>query len=406
MAGRSSAADTRLAATMEISTIDVHLLDLPLVEPFAASHGTTTTRTIVVVRLVADGSVGWGECSALPAATYSPESAAGSYRLLSEQLLPELLSGSWSAEDPERRLADLATRLGPAPMAIAAVEMALLDAELQASGISLARWLGADRQMIPAGVSLGLDRPEGVVERAAGLVADGYRRLKVKIQPGHDRSVLDALLAEPTIAAVEPEIQLDANGAYGPDDLDLLVGLAEAGADALEQPLAPAEVDAAARLVERLAALPIGTASTGPRVGDRPVPVVADEAVTTIEDVERLSDRGALTGVSIKPARVGGLLTARAIHDRCRAKGLAATAGGMLETGLGRHALAALAALPGFDLTGDLSPAGRWLASDPWPDLTMTDASIAVPAGPGVAPAPDQDLLEHHTIERRRLERR
>jgi len=391
---------------MEISAIDVRLLDLPLVEPFAASHGTTTARTIVVVRLVADGSVGWGECSALPAATYSPESAVGSYRLLSERLLPELLAGSWSAEDPDGRLTDLGARLGPAPMAVAALEMALLDAELQAAGVSLARWLGADRERVPAGVSLGLDRPEAVVERAAGLVGDGYLRLKVKIQPGHDGAVLDALLAEPTVAAAGPEIQLDANGAYGPEDLDLLVGLAEAGAGALEQPLAPAEVDAAADLVERLAALPVDTAATGQTAGVRPVPVVADEAVTTIEDVDRLGDRGALTGVSIKPARVGGLLAARTIHDRCRTRGLAATAGGMLETGLGRHALAALAALPGFDLTGDLSPAGRWLASDPWPDLTMTDGSIVVPTGPGVAPAPDQDLLERHTIDHQHLERR
>lgn len=383
---------------MEISAFDAHLLDLPLVEPFAASHGTTTSRTVVAIRLVADGSVGWGECSALPAATYSPESAAGSYRLLTERMLPELLTGSWSAADPDGRLAELGGRWGQAPMAVAAVEMALLDAELTASGVPLANRLGAERARVPAGVSLGLDRPDAVVERAAGLVAEGYRRLKVKIQPGHDRAVLDALLGHPTIAGAE--VQLDANGAYGVADIDLLVGLAEAGASALEQPLAPAEVEAAARLVERLAASP------GLAVAGRTVPVVADEAVTTIDDADTLADRGALTGVSIKPARVGGLLAARTLHDHCRARDLTATAGGMLETGLGRHALAALAALPGFDLTGDLSPAARWLAADPWPDLTMADGSIEVPSGPGVAPEPDPELLAHHTVEHERRERR
>lgn len=377
---------------MGISTIDVHLLDLPLVEPFAAAHGTTTTRTVVVVRVVADGSIGWGECSALPAATYTAESAAGCFALLTEHVLPELLASPRPADG----LDELRIRFGPAPMAMAAVEMAMLDAELRAGGVSLARWLGAQRRRVPAGVSLGLDHPEAVVARAVELVAEGYRRLKVKIQPGHDRVVLDALRADEVISAAPVEIHLDANGAYGADDIDLLVDLAEAGADALEQPLAPDQVEASALLVRRLGHG--GTAQRG-----RPIPVVADEAVTTVADAEALADRGALTGVSIKPGRVGGLLAARDLHDLCRARALVATAGGMLETGLGRHALAALAALPGFDLTGDLSPAGRWLAADPWPDLTMADGWIAVPDGPGVAPGPDPELLARHTIEQCRL---
>jgi O-succinylbenzoate synthase len=382
---------------MEISAVDVHLLDLPLVEPFAASHGTTRARTVVALRLTTgDGTVGWGECSALPAATYTGESAAGCHRLLADRIGPRLVGASWSVST----MAPLRTGFATNPMALSAVEMALLDAELRASGRSLARWLGAERSEVPAGVSLGLDRPEAVVATARRLVIEGYRRLKVKIQPGHDRAVLAALRDDPTITGADVEIHLDANGAYPVGDLELVAGLAEAGADAIEQPFAPDDVDGAARLVERLADLP----DRAGRPRGRPVPVVADEAVTTIGDAATLADRGAITGVSIKPGRVGGLEAAVGIHDLCRDRGLAATAGGMLETGLGRHALAALAALPGFDLTGDLSPARRWLAADPWPDLTMTDGTIAVPTGPGVAPAPDPDLLERHTVERRRLE--
>jgi O-succinylbenzoate synthase len=134
-----------------------------------------------------------------------------------------------------------------------------------------------------------------------------------------------------------------------------------------------------------------------------PVPVIADEAVATQADAETLLSMGAMTGLSIKPARVGGLVAALSLHRFCLAAGLAATAGGMLETGLGRHALAALAALPGFTVTGDLSPAGRWLAADPWPDLTMTAGRIDVPAGPGVAPEPDPYLLDRYRLEHRRV---
>ncbi len=399
---------------MLISTADAILLDLPLVEPFAAAHGTTRSRTVVIIRLEGeDGPVGWGECSALPAATYTAESAAGSYQLLTDHLLPTIVGQPLTVAtlDPLRR------QHADAPMAMAGIEMALIDAQLKTEHRSLAQWLGATSSTVPAGVSLGLAPVDQVATQARALVAEGYRRLKIKIEPGHDRAVVDAVRTDPTIrdlvAATEDrrpdrdptpnfELHLDGNGAYGADDVDLLVSLTSsgstAGADVLEQPLAPAEVNAATQLVQRLA-----DRWSNDSGGLGPVPVVADEAVATMGDVERLADRRAITGVSIKPARVGGLLAARAMHDRCRELGLRATAGGMLETGLGRRALASLAALPGFDLTGDLSPAGRWLATDPWPDLTMTAGQILVPDGPGVAPEPDLDLLDHHTVRRERL---
>jgi O-succinylbenzoate synthase len=238
-----------------------------------------------------------------------------------------------------------------------------------------------------------------VVAKARELVAEGYRRLKVKIQPGHDLALVRAILAEPGLDAGAVELQVDANGSYRPDAIDTLAGLARAGIDAIEQPFAPGEVEAAARLVARLE----GTGVDRP--GGRPVPVVGDEGVPSLAAARRLADRRAISGVSIKPARVGGLTVARDLHDLCQERGLVATAGGMLETGLGRHALAALAALPGFDLTGDLSPAGRWLAADPWPDLIMDGGRIAVPGGPGVAPEPDPDLIDRYTVRHERVER-
>ena len=365
----------------------MRLLELPLVEPFAAAHGTTRSRTLAVLRVTTEAGPGWGECSALPAATYSSESAAGCFELLAGRLAPAMVGAGLPDGPPPA--ADLGRTH---PMASAAVEMALLDAELRAAGRSLASWLGVERADVPAGVSLGLDSPGRVVARATELVGEGYRRLKVKIQPGHDLAVVQALRAEPTLADGAIELHVDANGSYPPDAVEALVELTRAGVDAIEQPFAPAEIDAASRLVDRLAPL------AADRPGQRPVPVVGDEAVTSPTETERLADRRALTGVSIKPPRVGGLTVARALHDLCRDRGLAATAGGMLESGLGRHGLAAVAALPGFDLTGDLSPAGRWLAADPWPDLELVGGRIAVPNGPGVCPDPDPDLLDRLTV--------
>ncbi|MEM9652272.1 MAG: enolase C-terminal domain-like protein [Actinomycetota bacterium] len=380
---------------MELTAIDVYLVDLPLTEPFVASHGTTTSRTLSLLRVTTDAGIGWGECSALPAATYTAESAVGSYRALADRIGPALIGLQVPTEDVGPPGFDALQEL---PMARSCVEMALLDARLTAAGTPLAAWLSnrVDTSRpgtsepplevipttIPAGVSVGLASIAETVETCAALAAEGYRRLKVKIQPGHDVRLVEQLIARlPDI-----ELHVDANGAYPPGSEPLL-DLVSAGAAVIEQPFAASEASAAAELIARLEA------------EGRSVTVVADEAVTRHDDAVRLLSARAMTGLSIKPGRVGGILPALALHDLCRSAGIAATAGGMLETGLGRHALVALAALPGFTLTGDLSPAGRWLAADPWPDLSLTDGHIMVPTQPGVCGDPDPELLAAHTVE-------
>ncbi len=376
------------APAVTTSSLDVVLADLPLRERFAAGHGTTSVRTITLVRVETDVGPGWGECSALPDATYTAEWAAGAYQALTEAG-PMLIGRPLTPTDMGPIADNSGVELGP--MARAGLEMALLDAHLKATGRPLARWLGATAEWVRAGVSIGLDTVEATVDRAVQLADDGYPRLKVKVQPGHDLDLVLALRAR----LPKVELHVDANGTYGPDGVDQLQRMVDAGVDAVEQPFAPDRPDLAGLLIERLTQAGL----------ERSVPVVADEAVQAPGDYEPLHRAGGLSGLSIKPPRVGGVAAAVELHDRCRADRVPATAGGMLETGLGRHALAAVAALPGFTLTGDLSPAGRWLAADPWPDLTMTDGRLKVPTEPGVAPPPDRELLHRYTRTSRRIDK-
>ncbi len=205
--------------------------------------------------------------------------------------------------------------------------------------------------------------------------------------------------------------------------------LAELGVTAVEQPFPVDQPELAADLISRLAdhagsgdadsdstgsntagsrftdSDPTGSNSVGLASGETgrggvAVAVVADEAAPTLEAAKLLLAQGALSGVSIKPPRVGGISRALEILAWCVGQGIPATAGGMLESALGRHALAAFAANDGLSITGDVSPSRRWLAADPWPDLDMSDGMIAVPRSPGVAPLPDQDLIEDLTIYR------
>ncbi|MEM8925221.1 MAG: o-succinylbenzoate synthase [Actinomycetota bacterium] len=363
-----------------VERAEVRLLALPLVEPFRAAHGALTERALVVVRIETDIGHGWGECSALPDPTYTGEWAADAFDRLGRDLLPLIVG---QAVGPTEAVAALGEH--GQPMAAAAVEMALLDAALRAEGRSLASHLGVDDEVtsVVAGAAVGLGTVAEVVASAERQAAAGFGRIKLKIQPGHDVDVVAAVVD----AVPDVEVQVDGNGSFDATHLDALAGLGDLGVTAIEQPFAPDDVASAASLTERSSA-----------------PVVADEAAPDLNAVRALQRAGALGGVSIKPPRVGGLGRAVELHDLCRTSELKATAGGMIECGLGRRSLAALAALPAFTLAGDVSPAARWLKADPWPDLAMgageQHGRILVPDEPGVAPDPDPELLERLTVRR------
>ena len=339
---------------------EVRLLALPVRESLDAAHESSggATRLLTVVRVTDGETDGWGECSALSAPGYTTETARSAF---------DLLAGG-DPLDPIR-----------SPMASAALEMAGLDRQLRRSGRSLASSLGVECTDVVAGATVGLGPVDRVVERVDRLVVEGYRRVKLKITPGHDRDVLA------TVRSRHPdlELQVDANGSYGVDDLDQLLVLDDLGVTVIEQPVAVArEAGAASRLAGAQAV------------------VVWDESVRSREDAERLQGDGLLEGMSIKPGPLGGVGAAADLVGWAAGHDVHVMVGGLLESGLGRHALAAVAGLSGVDLVGDLSPARRWLAADPWPDLVMKDGRIQVPTTVGVAPPPDADVLDALTIER------
>lgn len=358
--------------------VEVRLLSLPTRRHLAAAHDSAQTddpdgktaagdRSLVVVGIeTTDGALGWGECSALNVPTYTHEWAADSF----ERLAAWAHGGSPPSAESF-------------PMAAAAVEMAGLDATLRQAGDSLARALGADEgTTVPAGATIGLADVETSVDEAKQLVASGYRRLKIKIDP----TQVDAVPHElshlyPTDGTDRIELQVDANGSLDDRHLMALLGLTWHGVSAIEQPFPIDRPDLAAELM-------LGTDAI----------IVADEAVTGIADARRLREQSAMRAVAIKPPRLGGIGPAVELLEWCATNGVGASIGGMLESGLGRHALVALAALDGFTMTGDVSPARQWLMEDPWPDIDLVDGAVPVPTEPGVAPLPDPQLLDQFTV--------
>jgi O-succinylbenzoate synthase len=264
-------------------------------------------------------------------------------------------------------------------MAKAALIDAFLDADLRERGESLAGFLGADRERVACGVSLGItDTVETLREQVDEHLAQGYRRIKLKIAPGVDVDRVAAIRAD------HPDILLsvDANAAYTLEQVDVFRALDAYGLLMVEQPLHHQDLVMHAELQKQ-----VETA------------LCLDESIRDAADAAAAIKLGACRIVNIKQGRVGGILEARKVHDVCRDAGVPVWCGGMLETGIGRATNLALAAMPNFTLPGDTSASARYFEDDiTEPFVLDPDGTMDVPSGPGIGVAPRQDRLEACTV--------
>ena len=349
---------------------------VPLRQPFRTAHGVTTHKESLLVCVHTDEGVGWGECAAEIAPSYSAEFVDGAWIVLRDHLLPRLLSSPWSSyEELDARIAAVRGH----PMAKAAIETALLDAHLRERKKNLASYLGATRQFVPVGVVVDLsDDPRETAAIAKSRVDEGYRRVKIKIAPGHDVDVVRAVRA-----AIGESIDLwvDANGTYASGDRALR-SLDELGLGLIEQPLDPD-----AWLDHGELALELATA------------VCLDESIRSVADLHLARHFGAADVVNVKPSRVGGVRVARQIVDECVAGGIGAWVGGMLDLGINRAVNLAVAALDGCNMPGDISATDRYFERDiTEPFVLDSSGSIAVPNGPGIGVEIDVDAVASCTV--------
>ena len=361
--------------------VELRRVSLSLVSPFRTSFGTQTERDVLLVRVEGPAGDGWGECVAMNEPLYSYEYVDGAEAVIRDHLLPRLAPlDDVSAEGTATVLAPVKGH----PMAKAALEMAVLDAELSALGESLGSHLGAVKEAVPSGVSIGIagSVPE-LLDTVAAYRDEGYLRIKLKIEPGWD--------VEPVRAVRERFgdgllLQVDANAAYTRADASHLARLDAYDLLLIEQPLPEHDIAGHAFLSEKVR-----------------TPVCLDESITSAAVAADAIARRACQIVNIKAGRVGGYLEARRVHDVCAAHGIPVWCGGMLETGLGRAANLALAALPGFTLPGDISASDRYWRRDLTTPFVLEDGYIRVPTGPGLGVRPDPDHLDEVTTSIQRV---
>jgi O-succinylbenzoate synthase len=367
---------------MKIEAFTIREIQMPLVHFFETSFGRTTGRRILLVTAHCEGINGWAESVAGENPFYSPEWIETAWPTMIKYFVPALVGRSLA------QARESVVHMNPVRghrMAKAAVENALWDAEAKQKQQPLWKLLGGARREIACGVSIGIqDSIEQLLDKIAIEVAAGYRRIKVKVKPGWDVSVLERIRSR------WPDILLscDANSAYRLDQVEHLRKFDQFNLLMVEQPLWNDDIYFHGRLQKQLN-----------------TKICLDESIRNARDAEAAVDLGACGIINIKVGRVGGFTEAKSIHDVCQSRGIPVWCGGMLESGVGRMHNVALSTLPNFRLPGDVSASKRYWKEDIIdPEVEVSpEGMITVRDEPGTGYNVREDLIEKLTVRKKTI---
>ncbi len=349
-------------------------------EPFRISSGTVSEKESIIVHLQAKECEGFGEASPMSGSFYSVETPDSTWSALADRLLPRILNlGQLALQD----LLDSFEDLDGEPFAKAGLEGAYWDACANLAGLPLFQLLGGRRRPLPSGVALGIYPTVGdLLERVGRFVRQGYRRVKIKIQPGWD--------IEPVGAVREKygsvPLMVDANASYTLDEAAVFEGLDLYNLMMIEQPLPAPAVLEHAELQRRIR-----------------TPICLDESAGSLDALEDILRHGSGRIINIKVQRVGGLHIARMMHDRCRRAGVPCWLGTMPELGIASAQGLHLATLDNFTFPTDVEASQRWFQDeiiDP-PVRINPHGWIHLPSGAGIGYNVDLEKLDRNCIEKR-----
>ena len=364
-----------MLSPLRIDGATLRLVRLPLVTPFTIATGTLTEKVFPLLTLRAGGLEGHAEGVMDPLPDYLEETVAGAMDLLQTVLLPQVLGRSFAHPD---HLARLFAPWRANFMARATVEMALWDLWAKSLGLPLQTALGGAGDFIDVGVSLGIGPVSGTLDRVAQHLEQGYKRIKLKVMPGHDIGLLQAVRQQ----FPDAHLTVDANCCYTLADSALVGRMDDFGLDYIEQPLAWDDIHDHATLQQRIH-----------------TPLCLDECIRTVDHARKALQTDAARVINIKVGRVGGHSAARQIHDLCQAFQVPVWCGGMLESGIGRAHNIHMSTLPQFTKPGDTSSASRYFVRDIIEErLECVEGRMPVPSGPGIGVTLDHDFLAIATL--------
>jgi len=365
----------------QLERIELREIEMPLKHPFETSFGRTTRRRILIVRVFdKDGASGYGECVAAENPFYNHETIDTAWLMTTKYIAPLLARARVASA------AQVNAALSPIRgnrMAMACVEAAVWDLEAKLAGRPLWQHLGGVRDEIACGVSIGLQETvEALIDKVTNELESGYQRIKIKIKPGKDVQLVEAIRARfPSIT-----LSVDANSAYSLNgELSVVKQLDQYNLLMIEQPLAPGDLVDHAKLQREIK-----------------TPICLDESIISLADARHAYELGSCRIINIKLGRVGGHTEVQLIHAYALEHGIPVWCGGMLEAGIGRAHNIALSTLPGFTLPGDVSASERYWEEDIIdPPVTVSrKGTIKAPTGHGIGYEVNEARIEALTVRR------
>lgn len=319
---------------MKIEGIELYLVENRFYHPWRTAYGEDAGNSVVLTRMVSGGKEGWSESSPLPGPNYSAEYGRGAFAVARDFLAPVLVGQEISsARELNARLADVKGN----PFAKAAVEMAWWTLFADLRGKTLGEALGAEKASVNIGDGWGIaDSYDELIANVGRSFDAGYKRVKLKIAPGWDVEMLEA------VRSVFPNqtIHVDGNASYRyAEHKDLFRKMDRFHLAMIEQPFQVGDLYDHARLQKQL-----------------DTPLCLDEGITEPWQAEQAAEMGACRYINIKPARVGGLQNSLDINEICRQAGIGCWVGGMMESDVGKSLCVELAALPNMVYPHDITP--------------------------------------------------
>lgn len=364
---------------MKIKSIELRHIKMKLLSPFKTSIGTDFFVEHIIIKIQSDGISGWGECVAEGNPFYSSETVNTSWHILKDFIIPTVVG---------KRISNIRETIGRwnhirgHRMAKAGLEAALWDLFAKRKNVSLSKLMGGVRNKIDVGVSIGIQKSEkDLLKKVEGYIREGYKRIKIKIEPGYDINPVKSLRKHfPNIL-----LQVDANSAYSLKDKIKIKKLDEFNLLLIEQPLGYEDIYQHSKLQRELK-----------------TPICLDESIQSLDDSIAALELGACRVINIKPGRVGGFSESIKIHNYCMKNKIPVWCGGMLETGIGRAGNVALSSLKNFTLPGDISASKRYFEKDiVEPEFTVDkDGTMKVPEGSGIGVEVNKKILEKFTVSK------
>lgn len=361
---------------MRVERIAVTHVRIPLVEPFRISSGAVAEKDAILVALLSDGLTGYGESSPMAGSFYSADTPEKSWDELCEVVAPALIGRTFASAAEWNGALDA---LPAGNFTKTGIETAFWDLAAQRDGVPLGTLLGGNVRQVESGLAVGLyDGVADLLRAIERYLPAGYRRVKIKIQPGSDVELVRAVRQ----AFGNIPLFVDANGAYSMRDLDVFRALDEFGLMMFEQPFAGAALEELAELQRAVR-----------------TPICLDESLENPAQLRRAISLGSFRIANIKIQRVGGFQRGLEMLRICRESGIPAWVGTMPELGVGQAQGAALASVPGFVYPTDVEAGARWFHDDIIsPALEVRGGLIDIPQRPGLGYSIDCAKVRRYTV--------